>query len=128
MKKILLMMSILSAGSVAAQTAPVRKPLLLQTLPVTTIEEVKMDEITFAPGQGAPVHHHPCEVYGYVVAGEILYQPEGEAAVLLHTGDAFREAAGREIKVFKNAHNDQPATFVAVYLLKKDQPTIIIKK
>lgn len=121
-------MSVLIAGSAAAQTPPARKQLLQQILPATTVEEVRMDEITFAPGQGAPVHHHPCEVYGYIVSGEILYQPAGEAAVLLHAGDAFRETAGREITLFKNAQDDKPATFVAVYLLKKDQPAIIIKK
>lgn len=121
-------MSVLLAGSAAAQTLPVRKQLLKQILPVTAVEEVRMDEITFAPGQGAPVHHHPCEVYGYIVSGEILYQPAGEAAVLLHAGDAFREVADKEITIFKNAHDDQPATFVAVYLLKKDQVPIIIKK
>ncbi|MGO4288358.1 cupin domain-containing protein [Chitinophaga sp. RAB17] len=128
MKKLLFIMSVLITGSAAAQTPPARKQLLQQILPATTVEEVRMDEITFAPGQGAPVHHHPCEVYGYIVSGEILYQPAGEAAVLLHAGDAFRETAGREITLFKNAQDDQPATFVAVYLLKKDQPAIIIKK
>ncbi|HEY9262894.1 cupin domain-containing protein [Chitinophaga sp.] len=128
MKKLLFIMSILLSGSAAAQTPPTRKQLLQQIIPVTGVEEVRMDEITLAPGQGAPVHHHPCEVYGYIVSGEIQYQPAGEAAVLLHTGDAFREAAGKEITVFKNAHDDKPATFVALYLLKKDQPAIIIKK
>ena len=121
-------MSIFLAGSASAQTPPVRKQLLQQTLPATGVEEVRMDEITLAPGQGAPVHHHPCEVYGYIVSGEIVYQPAGEASVLLHAGEAFREAAGKEITAFKNAHDDKPATFVAVYLLKKDQPAIILKK
>ena len=121
-------MSVLFAGSAAAQTPTARKSLLKQQLPVTTVEEVRMDQVTLEPGQGAPVHHHPGEVYGYIVSGEVLYQPAGEAETLLHTGDAFREVAGKEISVFTNAHNDKPATFVAVYLLKKDQPSIIIKK
>ncbi|MDR6567345.1 cupin domain-containing protein [Chitinophaga ginsengisegetis] len=128
MKKILLIMSVLTTGTLAAQTPPARKVLLQQALPGISVETVKMDEITFAPGQAAPVHHHPCEVYGYVVSGQILYQPAGEPAQLLHAGDSFREAAGREISVFKNAQNDQPATFIAVYLLRKDQPSIIINK
>ena len=121
-------MSVLTTGTLAAQTPPARKALLQQALPGISVETVKMDEITFAPGQAAPVHHHPCEVYGYVVSGQILYQPAGEAVQLLQAGDGFREAAGREISVFKNAQNDQPATFIAVYLLRKDQPSIIINK
>jgi len=128
MKKLLFIMFVLATGNAAAQTPPVRKQLLQQMVPVTGVEEVRMDEITLAPGQGAPVHHHPCEVFGYIVSGEIWYQPAGEAPLLLHTGDAFREAAGKEITQFKNAYNDKPATFVAMYLLKKDQPAIIIKK
>ncbi|NLR61446.1 cupin domain-containing protein [Chitinophaga polysaccharea] len=128
MKKLLSAMAILSAGATAAQTAPVRKQLLQQDLPAFSIEEVRMDQITLAPGQGAPVHHHPGEVYGYIVSGEITYQPAGATAVVLHAGDAFREVAGQEITQFKNAHADQPASFVAVYLLKKGQPPIIIKK
>ncbi|PSL47885.1 quercetin dioxygenase-like cupin family protein [Chitinophaga niastensis] len=126
------MMPLLYAGSLLAQSAPTtvinRKQLFQQILAKTSIEEVRMDQITFAPGQGAPVHHHPCEVYGYVVSGEILYQPAGEEAVLLHTGDAFREAAGQEITAFKNAHDDKPATFVAIYLLKKNQSNIIVNQ
>jgi quercetin dioxygenase-like cupin family protein len=128
MKKLLLIMSMLITGTLAAQTPPVRKALLQQALPGVSVETVKMDEITFAPGQGAPVHHHPCEVYGYVVSGEILYQPAGEPAQLLHAGDGFREAAGKEIAIFKNAQDNKPATFIAVYLLRKDQPSIIINK
>ncbi|MBS0031161.1 cupin domain-containing protein [Chitinophaga sp. 22321] len=128
MKKILFAVLVLLTGTVAAQTPTARKSLLKQQLPVTTVEEVRMDQVTLEPGQGAPVHHHPGEVYGYIVSGEITYQPAGEAAVTLRAGDAFREAAGKEISIFKNAAKDQPATFVAVYLLKKDQPSIIIKK
>ena len=121
-------MAVLSTGSAFAQTPPARKQLLQQILPATSIEEVRMDEITFAPGQGAPLHHHPCEVYGYIISGEILYQPEGETAVLLHAGSAFREAAGKNISIFKNAHDDKPASFMAMYLLKKDQTYTIINK
>lgn len=121
-------MSVLLAGSAGAQTPLARKTLLQQPLPATTIEQVRMDQITLGPGEGAPVHYHPGEVYGYIVSGEVIYQPTGEPAVTLHPGDAFREMAGKEIAVFKNAQTDKPATFVAVYLLKHDQPPIIIKK
>jgi quercetin dioxygenase-like cupin family protein len=103
-----------------------RKLLLQQQLPQTTVEEVRMDEITCAPGQAAPDHYHPCEVYGYVLEGQIEFQVYGQPPVLLNPGDSFREAAGQRVHVFRNALKDKPSKFIAVYLSKKDQPLIIL--
>ena len=103
-----------------------RRVLLQQELPQTAVEEVRIDEITCAPGQGAPEHYHPCEVYGYVVEGQIEYQVYGQPPVLLNAGDSFREAAGQRILMFRNALTDKPSKFVAVYLAKKGQPVIIL--
>ncbi|MCW3467232.1 cupin domain-containing protein [Chitinophaga nivalis] len=118
-------------GRLQAQTKPVagvgRKTLLTQILAPQTVEEVKMEAITLAPGAAAPAHYHPGEVYGYVTAGEIWYQPAGDSLVRLHAGDPFREAAGKQILVFKNAQTNQPATFLVFYLLKKNQPVIILQ-
>jgi quercetin dioxygenase-like cupin family protein len=112
-----------------AQSRPAgisRKTLLEQALPAVTVEDIRIDEITLAPGQGAPVHYHPCEVYGYVVTGQILYQAAGQPPVMLHAGDSFREAAGRQITVFKNALDSLPSKFIAVYLAKKEQQVTVI--
>ncbi len=121
-------LAVLGWGQLSAQVqTPAdinRKTLLEQQLPATTIETVRMDELTLAPGAGAPDHHHPCEVYGYVLDGQLLYQVHGQAAVLLYAGDSFREAAGERIAVFKNALTDKPSKFIAVYLAKKGQPLI----
>jgi quercetin dioxygenase-like cupin family protein len=112
-------------GTLLAQSQPTaRKTLLQQLLPVTRIDEVRIDEIMLTPGQAAPLHYHPGEVYGYVVEGDILYQPEGETVAQLKSGDSFREAAGKRISVFKNASGDRPAKFIAVYLLRKNQEPI----
>jgi quercetin dioxygenase-like cupin family protein len=116
-------------GSAFAQSGPTgisRKILLEQVLPPTTVEDIRIDEITCAPGQGAPAHYHPCEVYGYVVSGQIEYQVAGQASVILKAGDSFREAAGQPIQTFKNALADQPSKFVAIYLAQKGQPVIIL--
>jgi quercetin dioxygenase-like cupin family protein len=124
------LMIILYSSHLFAQSAPQaginRKTLLQQQLPPTSVEEVRIDEITCAPGQGAPDHYHPCEVYGYVIEGQIIYQVYGQAPVLLRSGDSFREAAGQRIMVFRNALADKPSKFIAVYLAKKDQPVIVL--
>jgi len=120
---------LLHSAALSAQSRPAgvaRRELLQQRLSATTVEQVQIDEITLAPGQAAPVHYHPCEVYGYVVAGQIAFQPAGRPQVLLNAGNSFREAAGQRIPVFKNASADQPATFVAMYLARKNQPLIIL--
>jgi quercetin dioxygenase-like cupin family protein len=110
-----------------AQSAGIsRRALLQQQLPGTTVQLVRIDEITCGPGEGAPAHFHPCEVYGYVVEGQIEYQVEGQSPVLLKQGDSFREAAGQHIQVFKNALADKPSKFIAMYLAKKDQPVIVL--
>jgi quercetin dioxygenase-like cupin family protein len=131
MKWLTSFLSLLYCGGLSAQSQPAgnvsRKALLQQALPATTVETVRMDEITFAPGQGAPEHYHPCEVYGYVVTGQIVYQVYGQPPVILNPGDGFREVAGQRILAFKNALADKPGKFIAIYLLaKKDQPVIVL--
>lgn len=113
-------------GSAFAQSGISRKTLLEQALTPVTVEDIRIDEIICAPGQGAPAHYHPCKVYGYVVSGQIEYQVAGQAPVILKAGDSFREAANQPIQTFKNALADQPSKFVAIYLAKKGQPVIIL--
>jgi len=48
-------------GSAFAQSGISRKTLLEQALAPATVEDIRIDEITCAPGQGAPAHYHPCE-------------------------------------------------------------------
>ncbi|WP_188316141.1 cupin domain-containing protein [Chitinophaga agrisoli] len=121
-------LAVLGGGQASAQSQTpagiLRKTLLEQQLPATTVETVRMDGLTLGPGAGAPDHYHPCEVYGYVVEGQILYQVHGQEPVLLHAGDSFREAAGERITVFKNALTDKPSKFIAIYLAKKGQSLI----
>ncbi len=124
---LLVILPLFYGSSLTAQNNSIsRKTLLQQQLPPTSVEEVRIDEITCAPGQGAPDHYHPGEVYGYVVEGQIIYKVYGGEPVLLNPGDSFREAAGRRIEVFKNALADKPSKFIAIYLAKKGQPLIVL--
>lgn len=127
MQWLMVLLPLLYGSALFAQSSGIsRRTLLRQQLPQTTVEQVRIDEISLVPGQGAPDHYHPCEVYGYVVEGQIEYQVYGQAPVLLKPGDSFREAAGQRVQVFRNTLTDKPSKFIAVYLAKKDQPLIIL--
>jgi quercetin dioxygenase-like cupin family protein len=103
-----------------------RKQLLQQSLPPTQVTSVLMNEITLAPGQASPDHHHPGEVYGYVLEGEIKYQVAGQPPQLLRAGESFREAAGQRVLAFNNNSPARPCRFVAFYLLQANQPPVVL--
>ena len=89
------------------------------------IGQVRGARIELAPGQEAGRHRHPCAVVGYIAAGTIRFQVEGEEAQILRAGDAFREPAGAPIAHFDNASKHEPATFVAFYLLAPGEDRLI---
>jgi quercetin dioxygenase-like cupin family protein len=89
------------------------------------IGQVRGARIELAPGQAAGRHRHPCHVVGYVAAGAIRFQVEGEEEQILLTGDAFHEPAGTPIAHFDNVSEHEPATFVAFYLLAPGEDRLI---
>jgi quercetin dioxygenase-like cupin family protein len=89
------------------------------------VSRVEIKQIDFAPGQRSGAHLHPCPVVGYVATGTILFQIEGRPAKSLQAGSAFFESANVKIAHFDNASPQEPATFVAFYLLGKDDRTLI---
>jgi quercetin dioxygenase-like cupin family protein len=91
----------------------------------TSVERVEMARVELAPGQPAGRHFHPCHVVGYVVSGVIRFQIAGDPETTLRAGDAFHEPADREIPHFDNASNEQPATFVAFYLMPPGEQRLI---
>jgi quercetin dioxygenase-like cupin family protein len=96
--------------------APERRP---------EIGRVRAARIELAPGQETGRHRHPCDVVGYVAAGTIRFQVEGEAEQILREGDAFHEPSGAPIAHFDNASAHEPATFIAFYLLPPGEDTLI---
>jgi quercetin dioxygenase-like cupin family protein len=90
-----------------------------------SVERVQMARIQLAPGQAAGRHFHPCDVVGYIVSGTIRFEIAGEPGVTLEAGAAFHEPANREIAHFDNASGEQPATFVACYLLAPGEERLI---
>lgn len=107
--------------------APITRESLLSAALAdgTTVERVEMARIELAPGQPAGRHFHPCDVVGYIVSGAIRFQIAGEPETMLEAGDAFHEPAGGEIAQFDNASDEQPATFIACYLLPPGEKRLI---
>jgi quercetin dioxygenase-like cupin family protein len=97
---------------------PRRTPLLDVELPAgQVVERVQVTRVELGPGQAAGRHSHPCAVVGHIVSGRIRFQVEGAEEVGLGEGDAFYEPADTPIAHFDNASPDEPAVFVAFYLL-----------
>ena len=104
----------------------VRVPLLDAALEARPeIGQVRSARIELAAGQETGRHRHPCDVVGYVAAGTIRFQVEGEEERTLRAGDAFHEPAGAPIAHFDNAAKDEAATFIAFYLLPPGEDTLI---
>jgi quercetin dioxygenase-like cupin family protein len=104
----------------------VRVPLLDAALEARPeIGQVRSARIELAPGQDSGRHRHPCDVVGYIAAGTIRFQVEGEEERTLRAGDAFHEPAGAPIAHFDNASAGEPATFIAFYLLPPGEETLI---
>lgn len=89
------------------------------------VNRVEVKRIDFAPSQKGGLHFHPCPVVGYVATGTILFQIEGGPVTSLHAGSVFFEPANIKIVHFDNASPQEPATFVAFYLLGKDDQKLI---
>lgn len=89
-----------------------------------TIERVELYRVTLPPGQVAGRHTHPGGVAGYVTDGTVVFELDGQPPRELRAGDAFFEPAGATVHRFDNTSTEEPATFVACYLLTGDEPLI----
>jgi quercetin dioxygenase-like cupin family protein len=102
----------------------VRRPLLNAALGSRNVTQVDVREIIFQPRQQTGRHLHPCPVVGYIAEGTALFRIEGEAAQMLHAGDAFYEPAGVVVASFDNASETAAMKFIAYYLLDGAQALI----
>ena len=89
------------------------------------VQRVEIKRVDLAPGQATGLHRHPCPVVGYIAAGTIRFQIEGESARELQVGDAFFEPQHAVIAHFDNASNSEPARFIAFYLLGAGETRLI---
>jgi quercetin dioxygenase-like cupin family protein len=122
-----------AAGSSAVAQEPtpkpspeiIRKDVLTALIGDRSVGKVEIKRIDFVPDQKTGLHRHPCPVVGYVAHGKILFQAEGEPPRSLSEGDAWFEPAGSRIVHFDNGSSQDPATFIAFYLLGKDDEKLI---
>jgi quercetin dioxygenase-like cupin family protein len=100
-----------------------REPLLKEALPSANppVRLVQGARIRFAPGQPTGLHRHPMSTVGVVTRGSFTFQPEGEEARVLRTGDGFFEPAGRTMLQFDNASSTEPAEIVCFYLTDTEE-------
>jgi quercetin dioxygenase-like cupin family protein len=89
------------------------------------IDRVEIKRIELAPGQSTGPHRHPCPVVGHIISGSIQFQIEGRPAKTLRAVAAFFEPANLRIRSFDNSSPQEPATFVAYYLLGVGEHEII---
>jgi quercetin dioxygenase-like cupin family protein len=86
---------------------------------VKATDRVQIREIRIAPSQPAGLHVHNGPVFGSIVAGSVVYQIDGQPAVVLRPGDVFYEPEGARIARF-DAQEDG-VTFLAYFLLSPGQ-------
>ena len=108
------------------QNKLVRNELSTFTIGRKVISSVKIVEIEFKEGLGAPYHQHPCPVVGQIVSGTCLFQIEGESPQILYSGEPFYEPANTPIIHFDNYSKTEPMKFIAYYLVNEGQDLIEI--
>jgi quercetin dioxygenase-like cupin family protein len=86
---------------------------------VKATDRVQVREIRILPAHAAGLHVHNGPVFGSVVAGSVVYQIDGQPAMVLRPGDVFYEPEGERIARF-DAREDG-VTFLAYFLLSPGQ-------
>src|ERR1700743_3189178 len=107
-----------------AESSPITRERL-SSLPLAEApDRVESYRVVLGPGQRTGEHHHPGGVVGVVTEGVIIFELGGTQR-RLEAGDAFVEPPGATVARFDNASADAPATFIAHYLLRANQPLIV---
>jgi len=82
-------------------------------------------ELNYGPGEASLPHSHPCAVIGYVVAGALRTQVEGQREMIYKAGESFYEAPNGVHLVSANASSTEPAKLVAALICDHDAPLSI---
>lgn len=112
----------------ASQPVPVAKErgriALSSELPPMDGRHLKaiLVEVHYGPGESSPAHSHPCAVLGYVAAGSLRTQLQGEPEKTYHAGDSFYEPPNGVHLVSANASSTEPAELIAYMICDHDAP------
>jgi quercetin dioxygenase-like cupin family protein len=104
---------------------------VISTLPGSAFEipagaEARTVRVTLAPGDpGAPPHRHPGPVFGYVIAGEVLFELEGQAPRVLKAGEALYEPGGDVIHLQGSNNLEDAETLFVVTLFSEPGAPIL---
>jgi quercetin dioxygenase-like cupin family protein len=84
--------------------------------------------VEIPPGDpGTPPHRHSGPVFGYMLEGEMIFELEGDAPIVVRVGDTFWEPGGDRIHY--QAANNLPAAwsrFVVVMACVPGQPMLTL--
>ena len=128
MKAVRAFLAAMAAGCVLATPASWAQPngltrtdLQRHDLSVPGYETVQV-RVDFAPGAVAARHSHHGEEIIYVLTGELEYQIDGSAPVVVKAGQVFYVPAGM-VHQAKNI-GSTVASELATYVVEKGQPLI----
>jgi quercetin dioxygenase-like cupin family protein len=94
--------------------------------PVPDNAEAMTIVVTLPPGsKGGPPHRHPGPTFGYVIAGELLFEVEGEGPRVVRAGEAFWEPGGDVIH-YRDGNNlaDDETVFVVTMFAVPGEPVL----
>ena len=82
--------------------------------------------VEFPPGHpGNPPHRHSGPAFGYVLAGEMVFELEGEPPRVVRAGEAFWEPGGDVIHYQDgNNRDDIPVRFAVTMLCEPGKPML----
>ena len=92
----------------------------LVTMPLPALpenQEMRVVEVSLAPGQESAPHRHNAHVFVYVLEGRVNMQVAGGELAILSPGDMFYESPGDIHAVSQNASSTEPAKFL-VHMLR----------
>ena len=89
------------------------------------VSRVEVKQIDLQLGQCTGYHLHAIPVIGFIARGSIRFQIEGAPVQILPAGSAFFEPTNARVRHFDNASDQEPATFIAYYLLGEHDEQLI---
>ena len=78
--------------------------------------------VEYPPGGASLPHRHDADVFVYVLAGEVVMQVAGQAAVTLKAGGTFYEAPADVHVRSANASSSAPVKLLVLMVKDKGRP------
>jgi quercetin dioxygenase-like cupin family protein len=104
----------------AVLVSPAEAQLLTKPLPnLPANQEMRVIEISLAPGQSSSPHRHNAHVFVYVLEGRVNMQVTGGPVMTLGPGETFYESPSDVHSVSANASATEPAKFL-VHMLRTE--------